>query len=174
MGTGQPVGARGHRRRDDHMRRPAYRCKSMRARGCRRGRRCVGGASVWDLSPLPVRLSTTRAHSFRCMRECADRAADAPLTLFCREHAGTRSPAALRSPALALAPPPLPIPPLPPPHPTSHTQANLAVDVRGKPAIGEMGGVEALLQVPPHGNGGGRGRAKLRPLYRYSTAGRTI
>ena len=110
MGTGQPVGARGHRRRDDHMRRPAYRCKSMRARGCRRGRRCVGGASVWDLSPLPVRLSTTRAHSFRCMRECADRAADAPLTLFCREHAGTRSPAALRSPALALAPPPSPSP----------------------------------------------------------------
>ena len=36
MGTGQPVGARGHRRRDDHMRRPAYRSKSMRARGCRR------------------------------------------------------------------------------------------------------------------------------------------
>jgi len=29
------------------------------------------------------------------------------------------------------------------------TLANLAVDVRGKPAIGEMGGVEALLQVLP-------------------------
>ena len=40
------------------------------------------------------------------------------------------------------------------------SQANLAVDVRGKPAIGEMGGVEALLQVPPHGKGGGGGRGE--------------
>ena len=50
MGTGQPVGARGHRRRDDHMRRPAYRCKSMWARGCRREAR---GRVCWVLvAPL--------------------------------------------------------------------------------------------------------------------------
>ena len=67
-------------------------------------RRCVGGAPV-GLFPLPVRLTTTRVHSSRCMRECADRAADAPLTLLRREHAGTRSPAALRSPPTPVAPP---------------------------------------------------------------------
>ena len=72
-------------------------------------RRCVGGAPV-GLFPLPVRLTTTRVHSSRCMRECADRAADAPLTLLRREHAGTRSPAALRSPPTPVAPPKL-VPP---------------------------------------------------------------
>ena len=61
------------------------------------------------------------------------------------------------------------LPPLPPPNSShlAHSQANLAVDVRGKPAIGEMGGVEALLQVPPHGKGGGGGhqaRRRFAPL----------
>ena len=71
------------------------------------------------------------------------------------------------------------LPPLPPPNSShlAHSQANLAVDVRGKPAIGEMGGVEALLQVPPHGKGGGGGTKPggALPLYRCcSTAGRTV
>ena len=91
------------------MRRPAYRCKSMSARGCRReARRCGWRLCVVCLH-YPVRLTTTRTHSCRRMRECADRAADAPLTLLRREHAGTRPPP---SPALTCSPsPPHPPPP---------------------------------------------------------------
>ena len=72
------------------------------------------------LSALPAHCTTTRAHSFRCMHECADRAADAPLTLLRREHAGitvSHSPALtcthLRS--IPTSPPP------PTPQPTSTT-----------------------------------------------------
>ena len=75
-------------------------------------RRCVGGTSVWGLSPLPMRLTTTRAHSSRCMRECADRAADAPLTLLCREHTGTRHPPQPCPHLLPIARPPHPPTPL--------------------------------------------------------------
>ena len=81
----------------------------MRARGCRReARRCGWRLCVVCLH-YPVRLTTTRTHSCRRMRECADRAADAPLTLLRREHAGTRPPP---SPALTCSPsPPHPPPP---------------------------------------------------------------
>jgi hypothetical protein len=144
------------------------------AAGARPGVGCAG--CWWRLccgilsSAIPAHCTTTRAHSFRCMHECADRAADAPCTLLRREHAGitlSHSCAHLHSPALHpyLTPtqPPTYLhhvhlaPPRPAP-PRSLSQANLAVDVRGKPAIGEMGGVEALLQVPQHGatEGGGR------------------
>ena len=80
----------------------------MRARGCRReARRCGWRLCVVCLH-YPVRLTTTRTHSCRRMRECADRAADAPLTLLRREHAGTRPPPALRSPAPHRPPTPPP------------------------------------------------------------------
>ena len=189
MGTGQPVGARGHRRRDDHMRRPAYRSKSMRARGCRREARdrvcwVLVVPLLWDaLSAIPAHCTTTRAHSLRCMHECADRAADAPLTLLRREHAGiplSHSPALACTHLRSILPPP-PQPPtylhtstelhLSPPHRALFAGQLLASRRARQAGDRRVGRGRGATAVPQHGNRGGR--AKPCSLSAPSIARRT-
>ena len=165
------------------------------AAGARPG---IGCAGCWwrlccgMLSPLSPRIAQPRARtrSGACMSVLTE-----PQTHLSRCFVASTlvslSPTALRSAALParhpyLTPsqPPTTLhylhlaPPRPGP-PRSLSQANLAVDVRGKPAIGELGGVEALLQVPQHGakgrGWGGRegGGGKALPLCRRSIARRT-
>ena len=151
------------------------------AAGARPG---IGCAGCWwrlccgMLSPLSPRIAQPRARtrSGACMSVLTE-----PQTHLSRCFVASTlvplSPTALRSHVLTCAPSlphPHPQPPtylhclhLAPPQPApprSLSQANLAVDVRGKPAIGELGGVEALLQVPQHGATGGRSGQSLAPL----------
>ena len=159
----------------------------MRARGCRReARRCGWRLCVVCLH-YPVRLTTTRTHSCRRMRECADRAADAPLTLLRREHAGTRPPPALRSPAPHRPPTP------PPPFNTNRASCQRAnwycigsrrptwrLTCAASRRLARWAGSRRCCRCRRMGEGrggGGGGGTKpggALPLYRCSTVGRTM